>query len=168
MSRPITGEVVGRSRSERFHDVEARIKRVTYVLDEVVPIPGTGQKVGLDPVVGLIPVVGDVIGAIVGSWIILEAARFGIPRVALGRMIVNMLVDLGIGAIPLIGDVFDVVSRSNSANLSIFRRHALDPDATTADHQAFFVGLVLLLVGAIWLIAWIAARIFEAFWSLVR
>ena len=140
---------------------------MTYLLDEIVPIPGTGQKIGIDPVVGLIPVVGDVVGALVGSWIILEAARFGIPRVALGRMIVNMLVDLGIGAIPLIGDVFDIVSRSNSANLDIFRRHALDPDATTADHRAFFVGLVLMLVGAIWIIATIMARIFEAFWRAV-
>jgi hypothetical protein len=166
MSERVAGTVIGQSRSERFHDVEARIRRVTYLLDEVVPIPGTGQKVGFDPVVGLIPVVGDVVGAIVGSWIILEAARFGIPRVALGRMIVNLLVDLGIGAIPLIGDVFDIVSRSNSANLAIFRQHALDPDASTAGHRAFFVGLVLLLVGAIWLIASIAVRIFEAFWGL--
>jgi hypothetical protein len=167
MSERVAGTVVGKSRSERFHDVEARIRRVTYVLDEVVPIPGTGQKIGVDPVVGLIPVVGDAVGALVGSWIILEAARFGIPRLALARMVVNLLVDLAIGAIPLIGDLFDIVSRSNSANLAIFRRHALDPDASTAGHRMFFVGLVLMLVGAIWIIATIMARVFEAFWRAV-
>ena len=79
----------------------------------------------------------------------------------------ELLVDLAVGAIPLIGDVFDIVSRSNSANLDIFRRHALDPDASTAGHRMFFVGLVLMLFGAIWLIASIMARVFEAFWRAV-
>ncbi len=162
MARSVSGEVLeGTSRAERFHAAEARIRRVTHLLDDLVPVPGTGQKVGLDPVIGLIPVVGDVTAAAVGGWVILEAARFGIPRWALGRMIVNLIVDLAIGLIPLIGDLFDIVSRSNSANLDIFRRHALDPDATTAGHQAFFAGLVLLLVGLIWLTVWLAARVIE-------
>ena len=61
MARPVSGEVLeGTSRAERFHAAEARIRRVTHLLDDLVPIPGTGQKVGLDPVIGLIPVVGDV------------------------------------------------------------------------------------------------------------
>jgi hypothetical protein len=168
MSDARRGEVVGRSRAERFHDAEARIERVTHVLDDLVPIPGTGQKIGVDPVIGLVPVVGDVVAAVVGGWVILEAARFGVPRIALARMVVNLLVDLAIGAIPLIGDLFDIVSRSNSANLAIFRRHALDPDATTAGHQAFFVGLVLMLLGAIWLVAWLAARFIEALAAFLR
>ena len=153
MGRPVSGEVVGRSRAERFHDAEARIGRVTHILDDLVAIPGTRQRVGLDPVVGLIPIVGDGIAALVGGWVILEAARFGIPRVVLARMVVNLLVDLALGMIPLIGIVLDVVSRSNSANLGLFRRHALDPDATTAGHRAFFLGLALVVVGAIWIVA---------------
>jgi hypothetical protein len=162
MSEPRRGEVVGRSRAERFHDAEARIGRVTHLLDDLVAIPGTGQKVGIDPVVGLIPVVGDVIGALAGAWVIAEATAFGIPRVALARMIVNMLVDMALGMIPVLGIVFDVVSRSNSANLELFRRHALDPDATTAGHWTFFGGLVLMLIGAIALAAWAVARLIDA------
>ena len=158
---PREGDVVGRSRAERFHDAEARIHRVTHILDDLVPIPGTGQRIGVDPVVGLVPVVGDVVGALAGGWVILEAARFGIPRIALARMVVNLLVDLALGAIPVLGIVLDVVSRSNAANLELFRRHALDADATTAGHEVFFAGLALLIIGAIWLVAVLASRLVE-------
>ena len=79
--------------------------------------PGTDFSVGLDPIVGLIPIVGDAMAAVVGGWVIAEAARFGIPRIVLGRMVVNLLVDLAIGLIPFIGDVFDFAIRSNSRNI---------------------------------------------------
>jgi hypothetical protein len=152
MSGPISGEVVGPSRSERFAAVERRIGRVTRFLDELVTVPGTSQKVGLDPVVGLIPVVGDAVAAGVGLWVIGEAARFGIPRVALARMIVNLVLDLAIGAIPILGDLYDVAFRSNSRNLALFRRHALDPDASTRGDLAMLVGLALLVAGIVWLL----------------
>jgi hypothetical protein len=155
MHRSIEGDVVGASRAERFAAAERRIGRITHALDELVSVPGTPVKVGLDPVVGLIPVVGDAVAAFVGLWVIGEAARFGIARLALGRMVVNLLVDLAIGAIPLLGDLFDVVFRSNSRNLALFRRHALDPDASTRGEQTFFVGLFVLLVGLVWLL-WMA------------
>ena len=106
---------------------------------------------GLDPVIGLIPVVGDAVAAGVGAWVIAEAARFGVPRVVLGRMILNLLVDLGIGAIPLLGDLYDVAFRSNSRNLELFRRHALDPEASTRGERAFFLGLLLVIAGVLWL-----------------
>lgn len=147
----VEGEVVGPSRAERFGAAERRIGRVTHVLDELVGVPGTPIKVGLDPIIGLIPVAGDALAAVIGTWVIVEASRFGIPRVVLGRMIVNLVVDLGIGAIPLLGDVYDVFFRSNSRNLDLFRRHALDPDASTRGEQAFLAGLALLVIGALWL-----------------
>jgi hypothetical protein len=152
MDGSIEGDVVGASRAERFEAAERRIGRVTHALDELVAVPGTPVRVGLDPIVGLIPVVGDAVAAVVGVWVIGEAARFGIPRIVLGRMVVNLLVDLAIGAIPLLGDVFDVWFRSNSRNLALFRRHALDPDASTRVEQTFFLGLFALLVGLAWLL----------------
>jgi len=147
----LDGEVVGPSRAERFAAAERRIERVTRVLDELIAVPGTPIKVGLDPIIGLVPVAGDAVAAVVGTWVILEASRFGIPRLVLGRMVVNLAVDLAIGAIPLIGDVYDAFFRSNTRNLDLFRRHALDPDASTRGQQAFFVGLALLVVGLLWL-----------------
>jgi hypothetical protein len=146
------GDVIGPSRAERFSAAERRIGRVTKVLDELIEVPGTSIKVGLDPVIGLIPVAGDAVSALVGGWLILEASRFGIPRVVLARMVLNLAVDLGIGAIPILGDLYDVAFRSNSRNLDLFRRHALDPAASTRGEQALFVGLALLIVGLIWLI----------------
>jgi hypothetical protein len=149
----VQGDVVGLSRAERFGAAERRIGRVTHVLDELVSVPGTPIKVGLDPVIGVIPIAGDVLAALVGLWVILEASRFGIPRVVLGRMVANLVVDLGIGAIPLIGDAYDLFFRSNSRNLELFRRHALDPGASTRGEQAFFIGLVVLAIGLLWLLA---------------
>jgi hypothetical protein len=152
MQSSIEGEVIGASRSERFHAAERRIERVTHALDELVGVPGTSVKVGLDPIVGLIPVVGDVISGVVGTWVIAEAARFGIPRIVVARMTVNLVVDLAIGLIPFLGDLFDLAFRSNSRNLALFRRHALEPDASTRGEATFFVGVALLLIGVLWLI----------------
>ena len=152
MDRSLEGEVVGATRAERFYAAERRIGRVTHALDELIAVPGTPIRVGLDPVIGLIPVVGDAVAGFVGVWVVGEAARFGIPRVVVGRMCVNLAVDLAIGAIPILGDLFDIAFRSNSRNLELFRRHALAPDASTGGDQAFFVGLLLLLVGAVWLL----------------
>lgn len=151
--RALAGEVVGESRSERFRAFERRYAAVSRVLDDLVPIPGTNQRIGLDPVIGLVPWVGDLISAGVGFWLIAEAARFRIPTVVLVRMVLNTLVDLAAGAIPILGDLFDVVSRSNSRNLALFRRHATDPDASTTSHTAFLAGLLLLVVGLVWLVA---------------
>ena len=149
----VRGDVVGPSRAERFTAAEHRIGRFTKVLDELIEIPGTGVKVGLDPVIGLIPIAGDAVAALVGGWVILEASRFGVPRIVLARMILNLTVDLAIGAIPFLGDLFDLAFRSNSRNLALFRRHALDPAASTRGEQALFVGLALLIVGIVWLVA---------------
>ena len=77
----VHGDVVGLSRAERFTAAERRIGRVTHVLDELVSVPGTSIKVGLDPVIAVIPIAGDALAAMVGVWVILEASRFGIPRV---------------------------------------------------------------------------------------
>lgn len=152
MHGSIEGDVDGASRAERFRAAERRIGRVTHALDELISVPRTPVKVGLDPVIGLIPVVGDAVAAVVGLWVIGEAARFGVPRLVLGRMGINLLVDLAVGAIPVLGDLFDFAFRSNSANLELFRLHALDPDASTRGEQAFFAGLLLLLVGLVWLL----------------
>ena len=148
----LRGDVVGASRAERFAAAERRIGRMTHLLDELIEVPGTSIKVGLDPVIGLIPVAGDALSALAGGWVILEASRFGIPRVVLGRMVLNLALDLGIGAIPLLGDAYDLFFRSNSRNLDLFRKHALDPAASTRGEQALFIGLGLLIVGIVWLV----------------
>jgi len=142
----------GPDRSVRIRDAEARIAFIARLLDELITIPGTRRRLGLDSIVGLIPGFGDVASAAVGGWVILEAARFRLPRVVLARMVVNTLVDLVIGIVPIAGDLFDVVFKSNSRNLALFRRHATDPGAGTREHRLFFAGLVLVLFGLLWLL----------------
>ncbi|MBA2382559.1 MAG: DUF4112 domain-containing protein [Chloroflexi bacterium] len=122
------------------------------MLDDLVVVPGTNIRIGLDPLIGLIPVAGDAVSGVVGFWLIAEAARFGLPRVVLTRMVLNSLVDLVLGAVPLVGDLFDVVSRSNTRNLALFRRHALDPGASTRNDRMILIGLVAIVVGLIWLV----------------
>jgi uncharacterized protein DUF4112 len=151
--RSVSGTVIGVSRTERFRAFERRYAKVSRLLDDLIPIPGTGQRIGIDPVIGLIPWIGDLVSAAVGFWLIAEAARFRIPSVVLVRMVANTTFDLLAGAIPFIGDLFDVVSRSNSRNLDLFRRHATDATASTAEHTAFLAGLVLVVLGLVWLVA---------------
>jgi Domain of unknown function (DUF4112) len=139
------------ARSPSIADAERRIAFVARMLDDLVTIPGTRQRLGLDSVVGLIPGLGDLASAAVGGWVILEAARFRLPGVVLARMVVNTVVDLVVGAIPLIGDAFDFIFKSNTRNLALFRRHATNPGASTTEHRAFLAGLVLILAGLLWL-----------------
>ncbi len=115
-------------------------------------VPGTNHRIGLDPIVGLIPIVGDAVSGAVGFWLIAEATRFGLPRVVVARMVLNTVVDLILGAVPFLGDVFDVVSRSNSRNLALFRRHALEPGASTRDDRLILLGLGAIVIGLGWLL----------------
>ena len=142
---------MGDYRSERLKAAERRIAAMSHVLDDLIEVPGTGRRIGVDPLLGLVPVVGDAVSALASIWVIAEAARFRLPPIVLARMIVNAVVDLVLGAIPIVGDLFDFVAKANSRNLALFRRHASDPNASTADQKAFFAGLLLLLVGIVWL-----------------
>ena len=96
-----------RDRSSRMLASERRIRWLAHVLDDLIPVPGTGRRIGLKPLVGLVPWVGDVIGAAPGAWLIVEAARFRLPGSVLARMVLNLIVDFVVGLIPIVGDLFD-------------------------------------------------------------
>ena len=103
--------------------VRRRVEALERMLEHSVPVPGTKQSVGLDAIVGLIPVAGDVFGAAMGAYLIFEASLLGVPKWKLIRMAGNVAFDTAVGAIPLAGDLFDFVFRSNSRNLKIIKRH---------------------------------------------
>jgi hypothetical protein len=100
-----------------------RIEMMEHLLERSFTIPGTSRKAGLDAVVGLVPVVGDVVTAVLGAYIVWEASNLGLPRWKLWRMAGNIAIDTAFGAIPLVGDAFDLLFRSNTRNLRIVRRH---------------------------------------------
>jgi len=100
-----------------------RVETLEFLLERSFMIPGINRPVGLDAIVGLVPVVGDVITALMGAYLIWEARNLGMPRWKIWRMVGNLGVDTALGAIPLVGDAFDLVFRSNSRNLKIIKRH---------------------------------------------
>ncbi len=102
--------------------VRRRIEAMELMLERAATIPGTNMRVGLDSILGLIPVVGDVITAAMGAWLIWEARNLGMSKFHLVRMAGNVGFDTLVGAIPLAGDLFDFVFKSNSRNLRIVRR----------------------------------------------
>jgi hypothetical protein len=101
-----------------------RLDHLARLLDTAVPIPFTGgARIGLDALLGIVPVVGDAIAMLISGVLINEARLLGLPRRKLARMAVNTGLDAAIGAIPIAGDVFDVFFRANERNIKIIRRH---------------------------------------------
>jgi hypothetical protein len=103
--------------------IRQRVELMEMVLERALVLPGTTYRVGLDAIVGLIPIVGDLISAAMGAWIVWEARNLGMSRWQIARMSANVGMDTLIGAVPLLGDVFDLAFRSNSRNLKIIRKH---------------------------------------------
>ncbi|MCI4588506.1 DUF4112 domain-containing protein [Sphingobium sp. BYY-5] len=115
--------------------IRRRVEAMEAVLEGLFVIPGTNRRVGLDGLVGLIPVVGDIATAAMGAWIVWEARNLGMSKWQLTRMAANVGVDTIIGAIPFAGDIFDFLYKSNTKNLRIIRKH-LDrhhPSTVTID-----------------------------------
>src|ERR671922_2715015 len=114
-----------------------RLRRLGYLLDNSIPIPGTGYRIGLEAIIGLVPGLGDLVGGGFSAWIILHAARLGAPPSLLARMGWNLLVDLAVGAVPLLGDLFDAGFKANMRNLTLLERHVQGPAASRRASRRF-------------------------------
>ena len=100
-----------------------RVEMMEIILERSFIVPGINRPIGLDAIVGLVPVVGDLITAAMGAYLIWEARNLGMPKWKIIRMMGNLGVDTALGAIPLVGDVFDFMFRSNTRNLKIIKKH---------------------------------------------
>ena len=103
--------------------VRRRLEAVEGLLEGLFVIPGLNRRVGLDSILGLVPVVGDIITASMGAWLVWEARNLGMSKFQLARMAGNVGIDTAIGAIPLVGDLFDFAFRSNTRNLRKVKRY---------------------------------------------
>ena len=116
-----------------------RMRAVSKLMDDAVPIPGTNKSFGLDPLLSIDPSpVGDVIGSAVSLYIVVEAANLGVPYTTLVKMIGNVAVDLGVGSVPVLGVLFDAVWKANERNLALVeeyveRRSDLDLESDDED-----------------------------------
>lgn len=104
-------------------EVRRRMEAMERLLERSLTIPGTEIGIGLDSVVGLVPVLGDVVGAALGAYLVWEARNLGLPKWKLWQMIGNVAFDAAIGAVPVAGDLFDFAFRSNTRNMRIVRAH---------------------------------------------
>lgn len=104
-------------------EIRRRMEAMEKLLERSVTIPGTKIGVGLDSMIGLVPVVGDAIAAALGAYLLWEARNLGLPKWKLWRMAGNIAFDTAVGAVPVAGDLFDFAFRSNSRNLKLVKRH---------------------------------------------
>jgi len=158
-----TGGAAGGEKARRMdHGVHPRLARVRFLanlLDSCIVLPG-GMRIGLDPLMGLVPWVGDLAGTLLSLYLVFEAAMLGVPKRVLGRMIGNIGVETLAGLVPVLGDLFDAVWKSNVRNLALIEAHHR-PGAKprSAKRLLLALGLVALLFAAgMAALLWMAAR----------
>ena len=123
-----------------------RLQRLAQLWDSAIRIPGTQVRVGLDPLVGLVPGLGDAAGALVAAYIVLEAARFDVPGATLLRMLANVAIDALVGTVPVLGDIFDVAWRANLKNVALIEHHLADPHGARRASRVWIVVVIAVLV----------------------
>ena len=112
-----------------------RIRKLSRLMDTAFRIPGTPFRIGLDPIIGLLPGLGDLIDTAFSAYLLFLASQFGLPKNVLGWMVFNIGLEAIVGSIPLIGDVFDAFYKSNIRNLALLEKHLQvnEPDLSEVD-----------------------------------
>ena len=141
-----SGEVYGVG--ERLPQRDRWMEHLAYLMDGAIQVGP--WSIGLDPLIGLVPGFGDLIGALISMVIVGRAVQAGIPRIAIARMVTNIAIDTLVGSIPLFGDAFDFAYKSNIKNLRIYEQSLFTGRAATARHWGFFLALFagLAAIGA--------------------
>lgn len=149
LNRPPPAPIVVNRRTPQVE----RLKILTRLLDNAFQIPGTRFRIGLDAIVGIIPGIGDAIGAVFSAFIVFQAARLGVSRATLARMMGNVVLDTVVGEIPLLGDLFDAGWKANTKNMALLEAHLDRPESTGRSSRTVMLllgaGLLVLLAGVI-------------------
>ena len=143
------------------------VRRLSKVLDSAFVVPGTAMRFGLDPILGLLPVVGDLVSPLFTIGIIWQARDLGVPRVVQLRMIVNVAIDTLIGIVPLLGDLFDFAWKANDRNVALLERHAYEEHRASVGDWLFvaaaIAALLLIAVTPFLLLGWMMSVIAQLF-----
>ncbi len=123
-----------------------RLKRLSERLDDTFTIPGTKYKIGIEALIGAVPIIGDLIGGILASYIMYSGMKMGAPPRIITRMAVNIAIDFAIGSIPIIGDLFDLVWKANKKNVELIEETTLLNEET---NKMNYVIVAMLIVGLI-------------------
>ena len=144
----------------------ATAELLAKILDTTVKIPGTPFYVGLDPLLGLIPGIGDILANFIGTVILVLAARLHVPQIVLARMRLNLLINGAVGAIPIAGDLFSIWFRSHARNAKLLRRAVSQPYQETQQARLYMAGIiggtVVLLLLAITAVLWMVVKLWAA------
>jgi hypothetical protein len=145
--------------------VKKRLDRLAWYLDNSIQLPKLNVRVGIDPLDGLIPGIGDTIGAIMSSYIFSEAARLGAPKSILLKMGFNIAVDALAGAVPIFGDLFDFGWKANQRNARILGDYLDNPRETAAGSRLFAWVLVGSLIGLFIFVGLLGYLVVYALWN---
>jgi hypothetical protein len=138
------------------------IEKLAYWMDRSIPLGG-GYSIGLDPIIGLVPGIGDLIGTLVSGVIIYQAQRAGVSNSTILRMMINVGIDSAVGAIPFFGDAFDFAFKANQKNLELYRESMWGTRDTRRDTwfvAVVLIGIAILVAVPILAIVWVAKAIF--------
>jgi hypothetical protein len=138
-----------------------RVRQLAKLLDEAILIPGINKRIGLDPIIGLIPGGGDTVTMLMSAYIVVEAALLGLPATTLLRMVGNIVVDASVGTVPVLGDLFDVVSKANTRNLKLLDAHLAEPEFRAKTDKMLVIFIVALLAIVIVSFGLVAALLFS-------
>jgi hypothetical protein len=144
-----------------------RLRSLAWLLDSSISLPGTRFTIGVDALIGLVPVLGDVIGVFLSSYILSEAAKLGAPKPVLMRMSLNIAVEGIVGMLPIVGDAFDAVWKANQRNVRLLDQYFENPSRTRASSGALVALLVVLLVALFLGAAVVTAAILRWAWQMV-
>jgi len=122
------------------------LRKASQLLDSAFVVPGTSYRIGLDPILGLVPGLGDLVSPLFAIGILWQARDLAIPRVVQLRMIFNVAIDALLGAVPVMGDLFDFAWKANNMNLALLERHAQEEHKASSGDWVFVVAMVLVLL----------------------
>jgi hypothetical protein len=144
-----------------------RLERLAWLTDNSIPIPGLGAKIGIDPLIGLLPWFGDAFGSLISGFIIVEASRLGAPKSVLLKMVFNVILDAVVGALPGVGDLFDFVWKANQRNVRLLEQFLEKPRKTVVESRLFVAIIILLMLGAVVLIGLLGFLLIRWLWGAV-
>lgn len=158
-------ELLPPEEKRRRSDLESIFRWLAIIMDNLLRFPGTQFRFGLDPLIGLLPGIGDTSSAIISALALIAAARRGLPKILLVRMSLNILINEAVGIIPIVGDAFSFWFKSNARNYELLRRQSASPRGSSKSDW-LFVSLILSALGLILIVSlafsfWLLAQLLK-------